>query len=326
MADYHIEAPKESHEAIVTMQINAPRDLVFKTLTDPLTVPKWWGPERLTTAVHKMTVMPGGTWHYVQTDRDGKEYGFYGVYHEVHIPDRLVFTSEYEGMPRHVTLNIEELREENGKTIITMHTIFQHVEDRDQMLQLGMEEGVSEMTRRLNELLAKETIVDRRENIMAELDEKGECITITRLFDAPAERVWERWTDPDQFMCWWGPRDFTSPYARFDLQPGGKFLTSMRGLDGRDYWDTGHFEEIDPQRRLVYTDNFSDENGNIVPPSYYGMEGDQPIEMAVQINLEEVDGKTRLTLEHCGFPGGDMSAQAKEGWNQSLDKLAECLQ
>jgi uncharacterized protein YndB with AHSA1/START domain len=77
--------------------------------------------------------------------------------------------------------------------------------------------------------------------------------------------------------------------------------------------------------RIVYTDYFADAHGNIVPPSYYGMKGDQPIEMAVEVRLEDIGGKTRMTLEHCGLTDHEMLDQAKAGWNQSFDKLAECL-
>ena len=325
MNDYQIEAPKGSHEVTITMHIHAPRDIVFKTLTDPLQVPNYWGPERLRTAVHKMIAMPGGTWRYVQTDKEGKEYAFHGVYHDVVIPERLVYTSEYEDMPVHVTLNIDELREQDSETIITRHVIFQSIEDRDQMMQWGMEEGVSEMTRRLNELVAREDLHKAMKPTMDLYEENGECMTITRTFDAPREEVWLRWTDPSQYMCWWGPKDFTSPYAKFDLRPGGKYLACMRGPDGKEYWDAGKFEEIEEMNRIIYTDTFADADGNPVPPSYYGMEGDQPVEMAVQVRLEEDGERTRLVLEHCGFPDGEMIDQAKAGWMQSLDKLAECL-
>ena len=101
-----------------------------------------------------MNAMPGGTWHYIQTDQEGKEYGFHGVYHDVVFPERLVYTSEYEGMPGQVTLYTDNFVEQEGKTIITTRAVFQSIEVRDQLLQWGMEEGTSEMTNRLNELLA----------------------------------------------------------------------------------------------------------------------------------------------------------------------------
>jgi uncharacterized protein YndB with AHSA1/START domain len=151
------------------------------------------------------------------------------------------------------------------------------------------------------------------------------CITITRELDAPRELVWDLWTDPNQYMCWWGPKDFTSPYARFDLHMGGKDLSCMRGQDGKEYWDAGTYEEINEPSRIVYTDTFADQNGNVVPASYYGLGPDKPLELAVEVTLENIGGKTRLIVEQCGLPKGEMVDQAREGWNQSFDKLARCL-
>jgi uncharacterized protein YndB with AHSA1/START domain len=71
------------------------------------------------------------------------------VYHEVTSPERLVYTSEYEGLPGHVTLYIDEYTQQGEKTMIKSRCIFQSPEDRDQMMQWGMEEGVSEMTIRM---------------------------------------------------------------------------------------------------------------------------------------------------------------------------------
>ena len=162
MEIYEIKAPPTSHEVIITWLIKAPRRIVFRTITDPLLIPKWWGPRRFTTKVIKMIVMPGGIWHYIQTDKEGKEYGFHGVYHDVIEPECLVYTSEYEGVPGQVTLYKDQLTEQDGKTIITTHAIFQSIQVRDQMLRWGMEEGTAEMTSRLNELLATQSLEDER--------------------------------------------------------------------------------------------------------------------------------------------------------------------
>jgi uncharacterized protein YndB with AHSA1/START domain len=156
-------------------------------------------------------------------------------------------------------------------------------------------------------------------------EENSKSITITRVFNTPRELVWRRWTDPDQYTGWWGPKDFTAPYAKFDLRPGGKYLYCMRRTDGKEYWGTGIYKEVIETNRLVYTDSFADEHGNVVPGSYYGMESTLPVEMEVELTLEDLDGKTRMTLEHYGIPEGEMAEQTKAGWNESFDKLAECL-
>jgi uncharacterized protein YndB with AHSA1/START domain len=150
-------------------------------------------------------------------------------------------------------------------------------------------------------------------------------LVITREFDAPREKVWQAWTDPEHIKRWWGPKGFTAPTAKVDLRVGGKNLFCMRSPEGKDYWSTGVYREIVPNERIVVTDSFADANGNVVPASEYGMQGDWPDELLVTITLEEIDGKTKMTLRHEGIPGGEMKEMTNSGWNESFDKLAESL-
>jgi len=60
-------------------------------------------------------------------------------------------------------------------------------------------------------------------------------ITITRVFDAPREMIWDAWTDPEQNVKWWGPRGFTSTIREMDVRPGGVWKSTMHGPDGTDY-------------------------------------------------------------------------------------------
>jgi uncharacterized protein YndB with AHSA1/START domain len=77
------------------------------------------------------------------------------VYHEVTSPRRLVDTFEFEGMPGHVSLETATFEEQGGKTLMTQRAIFESVEDRDAMVQSGMESGASESMERLANLMAK---------------------------------------------------------------------------------------------------------------------------------------------------------------------------
>ena len=162
---------------------------------------------------------------------------------------------------------------------------------------------------------------------MAEPNQDGDQgeLTITRVFDAPRDRVWRAWTDPEQFKRWWGPQGFTSPFCRIDLRVGGAYLFCMRSPEGQDFWSTGNYREIAPLQRLVWTDSFADENGNVVPASHYGMGSDFPPELLVTVTLEDQGGKTVMTLRHAGMPPGEMSDSAAAGWNGSFDKLAEAV-
>jgi uncharacterized protein YndB with AHSA1/START domain len=148
-------------------------------------------------------------------------------------------------------------------------------------------------------------------------------LVITRVFDAPRELVFRAWTEPERVMRWWGPKGFTAPFCTIDLRPGGVSHCCMRSPEGKDYWSKGVYREIAPPERLVYTDSFSDAEGNVVPASHYGMSGDWPLELLVTVTFEEHEGKTKLTLRHAGIPAGENSDLAEAGWNESFDKLAE---
>lgn len=150
-------------------------------------------------------------------------------------------------------------------------------------------------------------------------------LVLVRAFNAPRERVWNAWTDPEQLKRWWGPQYFSSPVAKIDFRVGGKYLLSMRSPDGQDFWSTGTYIEIAPMDRIVYTDSFSDAEGNVIPPAQYGMGDDFPMETVVTLIFEDVGGGTRLTIRNSGVPEGTMREMSELGWHTSLDKLAAAL-
>ncbi|MCC2627705.1 MAG: activator of ATPase 1 family protein [Thermomicrobiales bacterium] len=138
-------------EIRMTRVFNAPRELVFQAHIDPQHVPHWWGQRRSTTIVDVMDVRPGGAWRFVQRDPEGNEYGFRGEYREVVPPERLVYTFEYEGMPGHILVETVTFEEHDGKTMVSSTALFDSVEDRDGMLESGMESGAIESWDRLEE-------------------------------------------------------------------------------------------------------------------------------------------------------------------------------
>ncbi len=153
MTKLNLIAEPGKHDIVMTREFNAPRELVFRAYTDPELVPKWWGPKGTTTVVDQMDVRMGGVWRYVQHHADGGEYGFRGVYHQVSAPERLVYTFEFEGMPGHILLETIILEERDGKTLVTDLSVFQSIEDRDGMLQSGMESGATDSWDRFDEVL-----------------------------------------------------------------------------------------------------------------------------------------------------------------------------
>lgn len=148
-----ITTPSDTEIHIETM-INAPRDLIYQAYVDPKAIPHWWGPARLRTVVEEMDVKVGGKWKYLQYEPDGTEYVFHGEYKEVDRPNKITWTFNFgmwEG--RESTETVEFVEVEPRKTKIINTVVYQSKEDRDGMLQSGMESGMSESLDRLEVLV-----------------------------------------------------------------------------------------------------------------------------------------------------------------------------
>jgi uncharacterized protein YndB with AHSA1/START domain len=140
-------------EIVVTRVFDAPRERVFRAHTDPNLIAQWWGPARFTTIVDEMDARPGGSWRFINRDADGNDYAFHGVFHEIVEPERITWTFEFEGVPGHVSLETVTFEERHGKTTLTVHSVYQSVQDRDGMINAGMAEGLAESWDRLAALV-----------------------------------------------------------------------------------------------------------------------------------------------------------------------------
>lgn len=158
-------------------------------------------------------------------------------------------------------------------------------------------------------------MAERRNSLVTEPGERE--IFMTRVFDAPRHLVFRAWAEPEQVKRWLGPRTFTTPFCEIDFRPGGHFRYCMRSPEGREYWGRGVYREIVAPERIVYADSFTDEQGNVVPASHYGLPPDTPLETVVTVTFAEEGGKTKLTLRHVGIGGA-----AEGGWSESLERLA----
>ena len=151
------------------------------------------------------------------------------------------------------------------------------------------------------------------------------ALVIERIFDAPVEAVWALWTDPEQFAAWYGPNGASIPMADLDVRIGGlrRVCLEVQTPNGpMSLWFTGEYREIVDNRRLVYTESMSDEDGRILAPSDLGMSHDHPRVTEVVVELDDLDGRTRMTLTHRGVPADSPGAT---GWAMALDKLATLI-
>ena len=142
----------------IEREFDASRDLVFRAFSEPDLLVQWIGPDRLTMKIEKFDNRSGGSYRFLHLDDKGNQYGFNGVIHEVAAPERVIRTFEFEGLPErgHVSLEtalFEELP--NDRTLLKIHSVFKSVDDRDGMINSGMEGGMNEGFVKLEKLLTK---------------------------------------------------------------------------------------------------------------------------------------------------------------------------
>jgi len=154
---------------------------------------------------------------------------------------------------------------------------------------------------------------------------------ISRLLDAPRDKVWRAWTEVERLRQWWGPKGFAVTHCKVDLRPGGLMHYCLRMPDGGEMWGKFVYREIVKPERLVWINSFSDKDaGTTVHP----MSPDWPREMLTEVRFEAQGGKTRVTvqwvpvdasteIERKTFDEGRDSM--KQGWSGTFEQLEAYL-
>lgn len=140
-------------------------------------------------------------------------------------------------------------------------------------------------------------------------------IHFIRYYDAPANLVWDAWTDPEQAAHWWGPRGFTITTHEKDLRAGGFWAYTMHGPDGTDYPNKAIYYEVEKHAKLVY-----DHGGN----------DDRPPLFRVTVLFSEEHGKTKMEMT-MALPSKEAAEQTqqfiiKAGGYSTWDRLGEYLE
>lgn len=151
------------------------------------------------------------------------------------------------------------------------------------------------------------------------------AVVIERVFDAPLDLVWQMWTEPEHFKAWYGPGGASIPVANMDVRGGGarRVCMEMQSPAGlRQMWFTGEYREVVKNKRLVYTESMSDENGNVISPSDLGMPDGHPTTTEVIVELEDLGDRTKMVMTHVGVPADSPAAM---GWTAAFDKLVTYL-
>jgi uncharacterized protein YndB with AHSA1/START domain len=143
-------------------------------------------------------------------------------------------------------------------------------------------------------------------------------LVLSRIIDAPREKVYRAWTDPDLLKQWFAPLPFTTPVAELDVRPGGGNLIVMRSAEGVDYPNRGVYLQVVQNECLVFTDAYT----SAWEPS------DKPF-MTVVLTFDEEAGITRYTARVLHWTVEDRVKHEEmgfhEGWSRCADQLAELV-
>lgn len=138
-------------------------------------------------------------------------------------------------------------------------------------------------------------------------------ISITRVFNAPRERVWREWTEPERFADWFGGRESEVPLSTvsMDVRPGGSWRATMFADPGRReiHW-TGEYREVIEPERLVLT--FCDQPG-------------KGYELVTVVLTDLGDGRTEMLFEQRGRMSAEQYERTGQGWSSFFDLIAKRL-
>jgi uncharacterized protein YndB with AHSA1/START domain len=161
-----ITAEPGKQELFIIREFEAPRELVFRAYTEADLYEKWVGPKEMKMWVEELNAVDGGSFRFVH-ERGGHKYTFFGVYHDVTRPERIIGTFEFDGLPErgHVIMGTTKFEElSGGRSRIVHQSVFQSVNDRDGMIASGMERGVNDGYEKLDAMLADMTSADQEPN------------------------------------------------------------------------------------------------------------------------------------------------------------------
>jgi len=326
MVEAHLWKGKpQEKDLTITRIFDAPREIVWAIWTEPEFVRRWWGPEGFTAPVARVDLRVGGKYLYCMRSSDCEDFWSTGVYKEIVPFERIVATDSFAdemgiivpaahyGMdgvwPKELLVTVTFEEEKDGKTRFTL--VHSGLPPGEQM-ELA-EAGWNESFEKLDRVL-EETVTRTGRTLIAALPGKQDAL-MTRVFDAPRDRVFAAMTDPKLIPKWWAPRRFTIVVEKMEVKTGGSWRFLNRDDQGNEFWFHGAYHQVSPERS-VQTFEFE------------GMPGHVLLGIST---LEEIEGgRTKLTsksvFESVADRDGMMETGMKEGGSESLDRLAELVE
>ncbi len=308
----------KTNEIRITRVYDAPVQMVWDAWTDPKQAAQWWGPRGFTITTHSKDLRPGGHWDYTMHGPDGVDYPNKTKYFEVEECAKLVYdhgaSDDRPAMFRVAVL----FTEFEGKTKMEMCMTLPTPEEAEQTRKFVKEAGGNATWDRLAEYLEKNS-------------GDKDVFVINRTFNAPLTTLFEMWTNPEHLSKWLPPIGFDMEFIRSDIKSGGTTSWRMSG-NGFKMYGKFHYLEIIKPHRIVYSQQFCDENENLsrhpAAPTWpatmlttveFSAEGPDETRITVQ---SECLGETTLEELETFIQGrGGMT----QGWTGSFDKLENHL-
>jgi uncharacterized protein YndB with AHSA1/START domain len=259
------DAETSDHEIVVSRIISAPRENVWKAITEPKQVSEWWGPLGFSTKIEEMQVRPDGIWKQAMFGPDGTKYPNQSVFTDVEEPERLSYShvgGREQGAETHfnATWRFEAIGA--NETRVTMRMVFDSAAERDRVVsEFGATEGAKQSLARLSEHLAKIPVV------------------LEQTFKASRDTLWHAITDVEQMRRW-----YFADLKAFRPEVGFQTRFNVRNR-GKDYLHIWKVIEVEPGRKITYSWKFA---------AYLG-------ESFVTFELSDDPEGSKLVLRHEGL-------------------------
>jgi len=290
----------ESKEVTLVRMIDAPAELVFDAWTKAEHLQKWYAPDGFTVPSATADAREGGELEIVMRNPDGMDFPLWGTFRELDPPRKLVMDATAASGPDrtpalHAVTTVTFV-DHGGKTEMTVHEQAEALAPEAVGMLAGMELGLTQSLRRLDDLLTG--AFDRQ-------------ISLTRMIEAPRELVFDAWTSDEHLSQWWGPNGFTLTTDSIDVRPGGRWTFTMHGPDGVDYPNEILYEEVVRPELITFEHGAPGRED----PSFRGV-----------ITFDDFMGNTVLTMKSVFQTKQQMDeiverVGAIEGGNQTLDRL-----
>jgi uncharacterized protein YndB with AHSA1/START domain len=268
---------------------------VFAAFADPEAKARWFGapPEKAQVIAREHDFRVGGRERACSKWADGKVSTFLAQYYDIVPNERIVYAYEMLIDDKRISVSLATVQiapAGNGtKLVVTEQGVFLDGKWGNADREDGTRWLMDNLERSLGEPPARRAML------------------VSRVLDAPAMRVFDAWAKPENLQRWWGPKEFTTPLCDVDFRVGGKYRMVMRGF-GLEHGFGGAYREIVPGKKIVFT---------------CVIDGSPEHELLTTVTFEALGERTtKLTVEQTVPALEEHGRGQKQGWSESLEKLA----